>query len=102
MLRAFAQDHQLTIVDLQRSLIRTPKRREKYFDDPVHPNEAGHALIAKQIVAVVRRPWERLIARKNARKSKADQPGELQGAGERRRGDNRGASSGAAAPAEGG
>ena len=50
LLREFAEEHDLPLVDLPNLLRKTPfKPREEYFLDRVHPTAEGHALIAEAI-----------------------------------------------------
>jgi lysophospholipase L1-like esterase len=50
LLREFALEHDLPLVDLPNLLRKTPfKPREDYFLDRVHPTAEGHALIAEAI-----------------------------------------------------
>jgi lysophospholipase L1-like esterase len=54
LLRRFAEEHGLTLVDLPEILARgLPRPREEYFLDRVHPTPEGHALIARAIADVL-------------------------------------------------
>jgi lysophospholipase L1-like esterase len=50
LLREFAAEHGLPLIDLPNLLRKTPsKPREEYFLDRLHPTAEGHALIAEAI-----------------------------------------------------
>lgn len=55
LLRRFASEHDVTIVDLPSMLEDAPGRRSRYFRDAIHPNEEGHRQIAEAITEVIRR-----------------------------------------------
>jgi len=50
LLRQFAAEHAVAMIDLPAHLAGTGERRPEYFSDAVHPNAAGHALITDILV----------------------------------------------------
>ncbi len=64
LLRSFATENQLTLVDLPRLLPRQPVGRfrpkdPRYFGDRIHPNARGHRLMAEHIAEIVEPEWTR-------------------------------------------
>jgi lysophospholipase L1-like esterase len=57
LLRRFAAEHGLAIVDLPRRLASLPGSRADYFVDLIHPNDEGHRRIAAAIVDVLLERW---------------------------------------------
>jgi len=57
LLRRFASEHGVTIVDLPSLLEVDPAARDRYFRDLSHPNQEGHRQIAKGIAGVLRDKW---------------------------------------------
>jgi len=53
LLRRFASEHGVMIVDLPSLLEVDPGERDRYFRDLSHPNEEGHRQIAKAITSVL-------------------------------------------------
>jgi len=53
LLRRFASEHGVTIVDLPSMLESVPDERQRYFLDLSHPNEEGHRQIARAIAGVL-------------------------------------------------
>lgn len=60
LLREFAAEHDVTVVDLPRDLAAVGHRRASLFQDKVHPTAEGHARIARAIRRVVEPEWERV------------------------------------------
>jgi lysophospholipase L1-like esterase len=57
LLRTFARDHHLTVVDLPARLHDVSSAVGTNFLDRIHPNPNGHRLIAAEIAAVLRDQW---------------------------------------------
>jgi lysophospholipase L1-like esterase len=54
LLRRFASEHGVTIVDLPSILTTVPGPKQRYFRDSSHPNEEGHKQIAMAVADVIR------------------------------------------------
>lgn len=57
-IREVAQYYGLTVADLYRNCPmqpRMPGHQQRYMPDGLHPNDAGHVLIAQRLLAVLRR-----------------------------------------------
>jgi len=57
LLRRFTAGNNVHVVDLPQMLKDLNSHRDRYFNDSVHPNATGHALIAKQIEKGIRARW---------------------------------------------
>lgn len=71
LLRHFAAENQLTLVDLPRLLPSQPlrpfsPRDRSYFGDRIHPNARGHRLIAERIAEAVAPEWTRFDRARSA------------------------------------
>jgi lysophospholipase L1-like esterase len=60
LLRQFAEDNDVDLIDLPRLLGQAPGAREIYFMDLTHPTGRGHRLIAEAIEAALRELWTEL------------------------------------------
>ncbi|MEW6744833.1 MAG: GDSL-type esterase/lipase family protein [Planctomycetota bacterium] len=58
LLREFAAEHGLPLVDLPEELADLTEATSNYFIDPMHPNAAGHGLIAEAIQAAIEKFWQ--------------------------------------------
>lgn len=65
LLRRFARDHHVTCIDLPEELSSHHQRsvRESFLDS-LHPNAAGHRLIAERVAAIVEPAWREFDARR--------------------------------------
>jgi len=57
VLRRFAAEHDVIMIDLPRLLSKAPQPRAEYFQDQIHPNSEGHRLIAEAALATPRARW---------------------------------------------
>jgi lysophospholipase L1-like esterase len=67
LLRRFASERDVLLIDLPDLLRDLPRPRESYFTDPVHPTAEGHDLIARAIAAELARAWPVLRQRRSGR-----------------------------------
>jgi lysophospholipase L1-like esterase len=57
LLRKFAAENDILIIDLPKALKIGPKQKKRYFRDSTHPNPRGHRAIAEAIAAGIRHLW---------------------------------------------
>lgn len=57
VLREFAAQENVPLVDLPKRLVSLPRARSEYFVDELHPNAAGHELIATHLADELGRAW---------------------------------------------
>jgi len=57
LLRKFAAQHNISIVDLPKALKMPPKQKQRYFRDSTHPNPKGHRAIAEAIADNLWQLW---------------------------------------------
>lgn len=57
LLRKFASNRNVHVVDLPHNTKHLNNRLNEYFDDNIHPNAKGHALIAENIQEKIREIW---------------------------------------------
>ena len=58
LLRSFAAENDVTVVDLPRLLELPAGGRREYFRDPSHPTTAGHALMADALLTALGDRWK--------------------------------------------
>lgn len=64
LLRRFATEFVVPVVDLPALLSGLPQPRANYFQDPIHPNRDGQRVIATAILGVVGNRWSRAVSRR--------------------------------------
>lgn len=57
LLREFASEHDIPLVDLPERLGTSPALRARYFVDPIHPNTEGHERIAAVLTEELIQSW---------------------------------------------
>jgi lysophospholipase L1-like esterase len=57
LLRIFAVQNNIVIVDLPKALKVPPKKKKRYFRDSTHPNPRGHRMIAEAIAEKLWQLW---------------------------------------------